>query len=148
MELTKQSFLIFRTAVKLSVSGRSCRSPVDEWLKTEDFPQYLHNATSKHQYRLWNIDERAFPAKTIGHMPQNIPVRCILTDQHKSLSWNFTAGKRPLIANKQGDELRQFIGEGLSAREAFYKQAKVSVSGSDEEILTNIEKAVSDFYAE
>ena len=58
------------------------------------------------------------------------------------------AGKRPLIANKQGDELRQFIGEGLSAREAFYKQAKVSVSGSDEEILTNIEKAVSDFYAE
>lgn len=58
------------------------------------------------------------------------------------------AGKRPLIANKQGDELRQFIAEGLSAREAFYKQAKVSVSGSDEEILTNIEKAVSDFYAE
>ncbi|MDD2996531.1 MAG: shikimate kinase [Paludibacter sp.] len=58
------------------------------------------------------------------------------------------AGKRPLIANKQGNELRQFIAEGLSAREAFYKQAKVSVSGSDEEILTNIEKAVSDFYAE
>jgi shikimate kinase len=58
------------------------------------------------------------------------------------------AGKRPLIANKQGNELRQFIAEGLSAREAFYKQAKVSVSGSDEEILANIEKAVSDFYAE
>ncbi len=58
------------------------------------------------------------------------------------------AGKRPLIANKQGNELRQFIAEGLFAREAFYKQAKVSVSGSDEEILANIEKAVSDFYAE
>ena len=58
------------------------------------------------------------------------------------------AGKRPLIANKQGDELRQFIAEGLSAREVFYKQAKVSVSGTDEEILANIEKAVSDFYAE
>ena len=58
------------------------------------------------------------------------------------------AGKRPLIANKQGDELRQFIAEGLSAREVFYKQAKVSVSGTDDEILANIEKAVSDFYAE
>ena len=58
------------------------------------------------------------------------------------------AGKRPLIANKQGDELRQIIAEGLSAREVFYKQAKVSVSGTDDEILANIEKAVSDFYAE
>lgn len=58
------------------------------------------------------------------------------------------AGKRPLIANKQGDELRQFIAEGLSAREVFYKQAKVSVSGTDDEILANIEKAISDFYAE
>lgn len=58
------------------------------------------------------------------------------------------AGKRPLIANKQGDELRQFIAEGLSAREVFYKQAKVSVSGTDDEILANIEKAVSDFYSQ
>lgn len=58
------------------------------------------------------------------------------------------AGKRPLIANKQGDELRQFIAEGLSAREVFYKQAKVSVSGTDDEILANIEKAVSRFYSQ
>ena len=60
----------------------------------------------------------------------------------------FRSGKRPLIANKQGDELRQFIAEGLSAREVFYKQAKVSVSGTDDEILANIEKAVSDFYSQ
>lgn len=58
------------------------------------------------------------------------------------------AGKRPLIANMKGSELRQFIADGLSAREVFYKQAKVSVSGTDDEILANIEKAVSDFYAE
>lgn len=58
------------------------------------------------------------------------------------------AGKRPLIANKKGSELRQFIADGLSVREAFYKQARVSVSGTDDEILANIEKAVSGFYSQ
>jgi len=50
------------------------------------------------------------------------------------------AGKRPLIADKKGEELQQFIQEGLKAREPFYKQAKLKVSGSDNDIVDQIIK--------
>ncbi len=50
------------------------------------------------------------------------------------------AGKRPLIADKKGEELHQFIQEGLKTREPFYKQAKLIVSGSDNDIVEQIIK--------
>ncbi len=48
------------------------------------------------------------------------------------------AGKRPLLADRKGEELRQFITEGLLTREPFYSQARVILSGSDEEIIEKI----------
>jgi len=50
------------------------------------------------------------------------------------------AGKRPLIAGKTGDELRQFIEDGLRQREQFYLQAKLIFDGSDDEIIEKILK--------
>lgn len=50
------------------------------------------------------------------------------------------AGKRPLIADKKGEELHQFIQAGLKTREPFYKQAKLIVSGSDNDIVEQIIK--------
>ncbi len=37
--------------------------------------------------------------------------------------------KRPILANRQGEELTQFIAEGLAKREQFYAQAAHYVSG-------------------
>ena len=68
------------------------------------------------------------------------------TEQLAQRLENSRAGKRPLIANKKGDELRQFISEGLSNRISYYLKSKVSVSGTDDEILKNIEKAVANFF--
>jgi len=51
---------------------------------------------------------------------------------------NSRAGKRPLIAGKSGEELLNFIREGLLAREKFYLQAKLIVAGSDDEIIEKI----------
>lgn len=48
------------------------------------------------------------------------------------------AGKRPLIAGKTGEELRQFIEEGLQQREQYYLQAKLILSGTDDEIIEKI----------
>lgn len=48
------------------------------------------------------------------------------------------AGKRPLLAERKGEELRHFITEGLLTREPFYSQAHVVLSGSDEEIIDKI----------
>lgn len=59
---------------------------------------------------------------------------------------NSRAGKRPLIAGKSGDELRAFIKNGLISREVFYEKATLTVSGSDDEMLMNIQNAVDDFY--
>ena len=47
-------------------------------------------------------------------------------------------GKRPLLAERKGGELRHFITEGLLTREPFYSQAHVVLSGSDEEIIDKI----------
>lgn len=52
------------------------------------------------------------------------------------------AGKRPLIAGKTGEELRQFIEDGLRQREQFYLQAKLILAGSDDEIIEKIRKAL------
>lgn len=48
------------------------------------------------------------------------------------------AGKRPLLANRKGEDLRKFIEDGLTMREKFYSQAMYSVSGTDEEMLQKI----------
>ena len=55
---------------------------------------------------------------------------------------NSRAGKRPLIAGKTGEELRQFIEDGLRQREQFYLQAKLILAGSDDEIIEKISKAL------
>jgi shikimate kinase len=51
---------------------------------------------------------------------------------------NSRAGKRPLIVGKTGEELRQFIEDGLRQREQFYLQAKLIVAGSDDQIIEKI----------
>ena len=53
------------------------------------------------------------------------------------------ANKRPLLADRKGDELRAFIAEGLAKRESFYNQAQLSAIGSDEQILMQICKFVA-----
>lgn len=47
-------------------------------------------------------------------------------------------GVRPLIAGKQGKELKDFITEGLRKRELFYDRARYIISGNDEEIIRQI----------
>ena len=53
------------------------------------------------------------------------------------------ANKRPLLADRKGDELRAFIADGLAKRESFYNQAQLSAIGSDEQILMLICKFVA-----
>ncbi len=48
------------------------------------------------------------------------------------------AGKRPLLGNRKGEDLRLFIEEGLVAREPFYSQAQLIVSGTDEEMMKQV----------
>ncbi len=48
------------------------------------------------------------------------------------------AGKRPLLADRKGDDLRSFIADGLKTREGFYLQAQLCVSGTDEEMIAAI----------
>ena len=48
------------------------------------------------------------------------------------------AAKRPLIATKKGDELRQFIAEGLKKREPFYTRANFSVAGDVNAVVKEI----------
>ena len=48
------------------------------------------------------------------------------------------AAKRPLIATKKGDELRQFIAEGLEKREPFYAQANYSAEGDVNSVVAKI----------
>jgi len=51
---------------------------------------------------------------------------------------NSRAGKRPLLANRKGEELLRFISDGLAKRESFYSKANLIVSGSDEDIVNEI----------
>lgn len=48
------------------------------------------------------------------------------------------ANKRPLLAERKGEELRQFIADGLAKREPFYAKAQFAVHGNDEEIVSRI----------
>jgi len=47
--------------------------------------------------------------------------------------------KRPLLANRKGEELCRFIAEGLAKRESFYENTSHSVSG-------NIDQTVEEIY--
>lgn len=44
------------------------------------------------------------------------------------------AGVRPLLNDKSGEELKQYITETLQKREPYYLQAKHIIEGTDEEI--------------
>jgi shikimate kinase len=58
-----------------------------------------------------------------------------LSPQHLAERLSATkAGVRPLIKDKKGDELLQFINNMLLKREPFYLKAKHIISGSDSEI--------------
>jgi shikimate kinase len=46
--------------------------------------------------------------------------------------------KRPLLANRKGEELRQFIADGLSKRESFYEKANYSLYGDIDETVEKI----------
>ncbi|MHB9141455.1 MAG: shikimate kinase [Paludibacter sp.] len=52
------------------------------------------------------------------------------------------ANKRPLLAERKGEELQQFIAEGLAKREPFYEQAAYSVSGDIDEVVDQICKLI------
>ena len=52
------------------------------------------------------------------------------------------ASKRPLIADKKGEELHLFIQNGLKVREPFYLQAKLIVNGYDENLVEQISKII------
>ena len=51
-------------------------------------------------------------------------------------------GKRPLLGDRKGEELRLFIEQGLSVRSPFYEKAQRVVSGTDEEIITRIKEII------
>lgn len=51
---------------------------------------------------------------------------------------NSHANKRPLLADRKGEELRLFIAEGLAKREPFYTQARFVVDGNDEALVALI----------
>ena len=48
------------------------------------------------------------------------------------------AGKRPLLADRKGEELRKFIQEGLETRELFYEKARIKITGTDDEMLEKV----------
>lgn len=48
------------------------------------------------------------------------------------------AGKRPLLADRKGIELLEFISAGLKKRETFYQQASYVVNGADETVVEMI----------
>ncbi|HEY6915610.1 MAG TPA: shikimate kinase, partial [Paludibacter sp.] len=51
--------------------------------------------------------------------------------------------KRPLLANRKGEELRRFIAEGLSKRESFYEKANYSLSGDIDDTVEKICKLLA-----
>ena len=53
------------------------------------------------------------------------------------------ANKRPLLSNRKGAELQEFISEGLAKREGFYNNSHISVTGSDEEIIAQINQYIT-----
>jgi len=55
---------------------------------------------------------------------------------------NSRAGKRPLLADKKGEALVEFIRNGLEQRLQFYEQAQLIVGGNDDEMLEKIMNAL------
>jgi shikimate kinase len=53
------------------------------------------------------------------------------------------AGKRPLLAERKGEELLQFISEGLAKREPYYNRAAFHINGTEEEIVSQICEYIS-----
>ena len=53
------------------------------------------------------------------------------------------AYKRPLLAERKGEDLLQFIAEGLVVREPFYMQAAYSVTGETETIVNEINELLN-----
>jgi shikimate kinase len=51
-------------------------------------------------------------------------------------------GKRPLLGDRKGEELRLFIEQGLGIRSPFYEKAQRIVSGTDEEIIAQIKEII------
>jgi shikimate kinase len=48
------------------------------------------------------------------------------------------ANKRPLLAERKGEELQQFIADGLAKRDPFYSKAILTVNANDEDVLLQI----------
>ncbi len=62
-----------------------------------------------------------------------------LTPEHLSERLSASrAGVRPLLRDKTGDELQQYISETLQKREPYYLRAKRIIEGTDEEIERQI----------
>jgi len=53
-------------------------------------------------------------------------------------------GKRPLLADRKGAELLQFIAAGLAKREPFYSKAQFIISGDFETAVDEIFKRITD----
>jgi len=53
------------------------------------------------------------------------------------------ANKRPLLAERKGEELIRFIAEALEVREPFYNQAAFKTNGTIDEIVSQIYDYVS-----
>jgi shikimate kinase len=62
-----------------------------------------------------------------------------LTPEHLSERLSSSrAGVRPLLRDKTGEELQQYISETLQKREPYYLRAKRIIEGTDEEIEREI----------
>jgi len=62
-----------------------------------------------------------------------------LTAEHLATRLATTkTGVRPILQNKSGNELLQFIKDGLKHREPYYLQAKHIIEGNDKEIKNRL----------
>jgi len=48
------------------------------------------------------------------------------------------ANKRPLLAYRKGEEISQFVAEGLAKREYYYKKANYSIAGDVDYVVSQI----------
>lgn len=51
--------------------------------------------------------------------------------------------KRPLLAERKGEELRRFIADGLAKRETFYANAALELTGDFETVIENVFRIVT-----
>lgn len=70
---------------------------------------------------------------------QGLTVYLKLTpEQLKERLESSKANKRPLLADRKGEELLHFISEGLAKREPFYLKAALQINGTEAEIVSKI----------